>query len=106
MWSFIHIDDAAAATVAALERGEPGIYNVVDDEPAPVKRLAARACASRSTRSRRGTSRPGWPGIVGGEETVGAMTQHPRRVEREGEAGAGWTPRYASWRDGFRTGLA
>jgi nucleoside-diphosphate-sugar epimerase len=37
IWSFVHLDDAAAATVLALERGEPGIYNVVDDEPAPVR---------------------------------------------------------------------
>ena len=43
VWSFVHVDDAAAATVAAIERGEPGIYNVVDDEPAPVARVAARA---------------------------------------------------------------
>ena len=43
VWSFIHIDDAAAATVAAVEHGATGIYNVVDDEPAPVERLAADA---------------------------------------------------------------
>ena len=43
VWSFIHIDDAATATVAAVERGAPGIYNVVDDEPAPVSRVAAGA---------------------------------------------------------------
>ena len=43
MWSLVHIDDAAAATVAAIEGGPPGIYNVVDDAPAPVVRVAARA---------------------------------------------------------------
>ena len=37
VWSLVHIEDAAAATVAAIERGEPGIYNIVDDEPAPVR---------------------------------------------------------------------
>ena len=64
MWSFVHIEDAAAATVAAIEHGERGIYNVVDDEPAPVaewlpgageavgaQAAAARAALARAARS-------------------------------------------------------
>jgi nucleoside-diphosphate-sugar epimerase len=61
VWSFVHIDDAAAATAAAVERGAPGIYQIVDDDPAPVSEwLPALAVAAGP--SRHGGSRPGWPG--------------------------------------------
>ena len=68
VWSFVHIDDAAAATLAALERGTPGIYNVVDDEPAPVRAwlpalaeaAGAEAAAAPPALARRG-SRPARP---------------------------------------------
>ena len=62
VWSFIHIDDAAAATVAAVEHGAAGIYNVVDDEPAPGARVAAGAGRARSAPSRRGACRAGSAG--------------------------------------------
>lgn len=57
IWSFIHVEDAAAATVVAVERGEPGIYNVVDDDPAPVRDWMpelARALGAQPPRRRRG----------------------------------------------------
>ena len=54
VWSFVHIDDAAAATLAAIERGAPGIYNVVDDDPAPVREwLPALAAAAGAKPPRR-----------------------------------------------------
>ena len=62
--SFVHLDDAATATVLAVERGEPGVYNVVDDEPAPVREWLP-VLARRSARSRRDVSRAGSPGSSG-----------------------------------------
>lgn len=105
VWSFIHVDDAAAATVAALERGEPGIYNVVDDEPAAVRDwlpVLAEALQAKPPRHV-----PTWLArIVGGQETVSAMTKIRGASNAKAKRQLGWTPRYASWRDGFRTGLA
>jgi nucleoside-diphosphate-sugar epimerase len=57
--SFIHVDDAAAATVAALEHAQPGIYNIADDDPAPVSTWLPELARARSAPSRRGTCRPG-----------------------------------------------
>ena len=62
VWSFVQIEDAAAATVEAIEHGERGVYNVVDDEPAPVARVAARPRRRRSARASRGACRAGWDG--------------------------------------------
>ena len=87
IWSFIHIEDAAEATLAAIEHGAPGIYNIVDDDPAPVSEwlpeLAGdrrRGAAAPSARARRS------PG--GGQARGGDDDQDPRGVEREGEARA------------------
>jgi nucleoside-diphosphate-sugar epimerase len=105
VWSFIHIDDAAAATVAALERGEPGIYNVADDEPAAVKEwlpVLAEAVDAKPPRHV-----PTWLArIVGGEATVTAMTRLRGASNAKAKRELGWRPRYASWREGFKTGLA
>jgi nucleoside-diphosphate-sugar epimerase len=60
IWSFTHIDDAASATVAALDHGKPGVYNVVDDEPAPVSEWLPYLAQARLVRSHRGGCRPGW----------------------------------------------
>jgi nucleoside-diphosphate-sugar epimerase len=101
-WSFIHADDAAAATVAALERGTPGIYNVVDDEPAragdwlPV--YAEALGAKRPLRL------PAWIGrLAGGTVTVMGMTEQRGASNAKAKLELGWQPRYPSWRDGFRT---
>jgi len=103
LFSFIHIEDAAGATVAACERGEPGIYNVVDDEPATVAEwLPAYAEAL-------GAKRP-WkvPGFIGrllggtaARMTVGLRGASNAKARRE----LGWEPRYPSWRSGFREAL-
>lgn len=105
VWSFIHIDDAAAATVAALEHGESGIYNVVDDEPAAVKDwlpVLAEAIDAKPPRHI-----PTWLArIVGGEATVAAMVGLRGSSNAKAKRELGWSPKYASWRDGFRSGLA
>ena len=80
MYSWLHVEDAASAAVAALQRGAPGIYNVVDDEPAPQPRVAAGACAGAARRSARGGA--------GAASTVRPGDVDARRVQREGQARA------------------
>src|SRR5829696_4313912 len=74
VWSMVHITDAASATVAAIERGKPGIYNVADDEPAPVREILlelARALGARPPRRV-----PAWPvRLLAGEAAVNMMTE-------------------------------
>jgi 2-alkyl-3-oxoalkanoate reductase len=104
VWSMVHITDAASATVAAIERGKPGIYHVADDEPAPVRevlRELARALGARPPRRV-----PAWPvRLLAGKGAVEIMTQargiSSEKIKRELD----WTPRYPSWRRGFAEGL-
>jgi nucleoside-diphosphate-sugar epimerase len=100
VWSFIHIDDAATATVAALERGEPGVYNVVDDEPAPVREwlpYLARCLGARPPRRV-----PVWLArLLVGEAGVSMMTQIRGSSNAKAKRELGWQPAHASWRDGF-----
>jgi len=103
-WPFIHIADAASATVAAVERGSPGKYNVVDDEPAPLREwLPAFAEAIGAKRPMR------VPKFVA-RLAAGKMATHYGTALR-GASNArfkrefGWEPGYASWREGFREGL-
>jgi len=104
IFSFIHVEDAAAATVAAVERGAAGVYNVVDDEPAPMREwLPAFAEALGAGSPRRV---PLWLAkLVAGRATV-AMTAAMRGASNaKAKRELDWTPRYASWRQGFREGL-
>jgi nucleoside-diphosphate-sugar epimerase len=98
--SFIHLDDAAAATVLALEHDGPAIYNIVDDEPAPVREwlpVLADALGAKPPRHL-----PVWlarlfagePGVMLGTEARGASNAKAKRE-------LGWTLRYPSWRQGF-----
>ena len=100
MTSWIHLEDAAAATVLALEQGGPAIYNVVDDEPAPVREwlpVLAHALGAKPPRRF-----PAWlarlfagdAAVIMGTEARGASNA---KLKRELD----WTPRYSSWRDGF-----
>jgi nucleoside-diphosphate-sugar epimerase len=100
IWSFVHLDDAAAATVLALERGEPGIYNVVDDEPAPVREwLPALAAAIGAKPPRRV---PRWVArIVAGEAGVALMTEIRGASNAKAKRELDWTLKYPSWRQGF-----
>jgi nucleoside-diphosphate-sugar epimerase len=105
IWSFIHIDDAAQATLAAVEHGERGIYNVVDDDPAPVAEwLPAVAGAVGAKPPRR---LPRWLGRIAAGELVTVMMTDVRGASNaKAKREFGWRPRYASWRDGFASGLA
>jgi nucleoside-diphosphate-sugar epimerase len=104
VWSFIHIEDAAAATVAAVESGAAGIYNVVDDDPAPVSEwvpeLAAAVGAKRPLRV------PRWVGrLAAGEWATVAMTEIRGAANDKAKRELDWQLRYASWRQGFAKGL-
>jgi nucleoside-diphosphate-sugar epimerase len=104
VWSFIHIEDAAAATVAAVEGGPAGIYNVVDDEPAPVSEwapvLAAAVGAKRPLRV------PRWVGrLAAGDWATVAMTELRGAANGKAKHELGWQLRYPSWRQGFAKGL-
>lgn len=105
IWSFIEVTDAAAATAAAVERGAPGVYNVVDSDPAPVAEwlpyLARVAGAKPPLRV------PAWLGRpVAGELVVAQMTTVRGSSNEKARKELGWAPRYASWREGFRAWAA
>jgi nucleoside-diphosphate-sugar epimerase len=104
VWSFVHIEDAALATRAAIESGSRGIYNVVDDEPAPVAVWLpelARVLGAKPPRRI-----PIWLGRIAiGEVGISMMTQIRGMSNAKANRELGWQPRYKSWRDGFRTGL-
>jgi nucleoside-diphosphate-sugar epimerase len=100
---FIHVDDAAAATVAAIERGAPGVYNIVDDEPAAAREwipdLAAVIGAPKPRRIPKFVAR-----LLAGRLAAMATQMQPV-TNAKAKAELGWQPRYASWRDGFRAEL-
>jgi nucleoside-diphosphate-sugar epimerase len=104
VWSFIHLDDAASATVAALERGAPGIYNVVDDEPAAVREWLPYFAQCVGAKPPRKV--PVWLArLLVGEVGVSMMTQVRGCSNAKAKRELDWRPRYASWRDGFREGV-
>jgi nucleoside-diphosphate-sugar epimerase len=105
VWSFVHIDDAAAATVAAVERGKRGVYNITDDDPAPVSTwLPALAVAAGAKPPRHV---PAWLGrLFAGEAAVVAMTELRGASNEKAKRELGWTPRHPSWREGFVSALA
>jgi 2-alkyl-3-oxoalkanoate reductase len=105
VWSWVHVDDAAVATAAAVERGRRGIYNVVDEEPAPVAEwlpyLAEALGAKKPLRI------PAWLGrVVAGEVPVQWMTSGRGASNAKAERELGWQPTWRSWRQGFRSALA
>lgn len=102
--SLIHVDDAAAATVAALDRGTPGVYNVVDDEPAPVREwLPVYAQAIGAAPPRRV---PAFVARFAAGRFAVAMSRDLRGASNaKAKRELGWSPRYASWRDGFAAEL-
>ncbi|HEU4450477.1 MAG TPA: NAD(P)-dependent oxidoreductase [Gaiellaceae bacterium] len=100
VWSFVHLDDAAAATVLALERGEPGIYNVVDDEPAPVRAWLPALAEALGARPPRRVPRL-LARLVAGEAGVVLMTESRGASNARAKRLLGWTPRHPSWRQGF-----
>jgi nucleoside-diphosphate-sugar epimerase len=104
IWSFLHVEDAASAAVAALDRGAPGVYNIVDDEPAPVSQwLPALTSAVGSKPPLR---LPAWLGrLVAGGAAVSMMTQIRGSSNAKARRELGWEPAWPSWRDGFARGL-
>jgi nucleoside-diphosphate-sugar epimerase len=101
IFSFIHVDDAAAATVAAVDRGSPGIYNITDDDPAAVSewlpQYADALGAKKPYRVPRFVGR-----MAAGQYAVMLMTELRGASNERAKAELGWRPRYASWRQGFR----
>jgi nucleoside-diphosphate-sugar epimerase len=104
VWSFLHIEDAAGATVAAVDNGGPGIYNVVDDEPAPVREwlpfLAEQLGAKKPMRVPRFVGR-----LLAGEALVVMMIEIRGGSNAKAKSELGWQPRWATWRVGFAKGL-
>jgi len=99
-WSFIHVEDAAAATLAVLDHGSSGVYNVVDDDPAPAREwlpVYARAVGAKPP-----LRVPAWLGrLGGGRAAVAGMTTQRAASNEKARRELEWTPRYSSWRDGF-----
>jgi nucleoside-diphosphate-sugar epimerase len=103
--SWIHLDDAASATVLAVEQKVTGLFSIVDDEPAPASEwlpyLAAIAGAKRPLRV------PTWLArLLAGDLAVIMMTQGRGFSNAKAKAELGWTLQYPSWRDGFKAALA
>jgi len=105
VWSFIHIEDAADATVAAVEHGRRGVFHVVDDEPAPVAEwlpVVAEAVGARPPRH--------FPRLVArvlaGEAATVMMTEVRGASNAKARRELGWQPRHASWREGFAEAAA
>lgn len=105
IWSFIHVDDAANATKLAIERGTPGIYNIVDDDPAEVSVWLPQLASTIGAKAPRHI--PAWLArLLVGEAGVSVMTRVRGSSNAKAKRDLGWQPKYASWREGFRDGLS
>jgi nucleoside-diphosphate-sugar epimerase len=104
VWSFIHIDDAARATMAALGHEGAGAYNIVDDDPAPVAdwlpALAGAVKAPKPWRVPAAIAR-----LAAGQYGVSVMTEGQGASNELAKRDLGWQPTHASWREGFHTAL-
>jgi nucleoside-diphosphate-sugar epimerase len=105
IWSFLHVADAATATAAAIEHGSPGLYNVVDDEPATVAEwlpFLAQAVGGKPPHHI-----PAWLGrLAAGEVGISMMTQVRGCTNAKARRELGWQLQFPSWRLGFTRGLA
>ena len=99
VWSFVHVEDAAEATVAAVERGR-GIYNIVDDEPAPVAEWLPEVAAAFGAKPPRHVPRVVGR-LVAGEAATVMMTEVRGASNEKAKRELGWQPRHRSWREGF-----
>ncbi len=101
IFSFVHVEDAASATAAAVERGAPGAYNVVDDEPAPMSEWAPAFAAAIGAKKPFRVST--WIArLVAGAGAVAMATQLRGASNAKAKRELGWQPSYSSWRQGFR----
>ncbi len=104
VWSLIHIRDAASATAAAVERGAPGVYNIVDDEPVRASVLLPELAKAIGAKPPRHV--PRWLGqLLAGDPAVIMMTSLRGSSNEKAKRELGWTPSYPSWREGLRDGL-
>jgi nucleoside-diphosphate-sugar epimerase len=104
VWSWTHVDDAASAAVAALDHGNPGLYNITDDDPAPVADwlpyLAEMVGAKPPMRV------PRWLGrLLAGAVATQWMTEGRGSSNAKARRELDWQPKWSSWREGFRDGL-
>ena len=103
--SYIHLDDDPTATVLALEAGKPGIYNIVDDDPAPLREwlpVLAEVLGAKPPRHL-----PAWLArLIAGQAGVNMGTQVPGASNAKAKREMGWTLRYPSWRQGFAAAYA
>jgi 2-alkyl-3-oxoalkanoate reductase len=100
LFSFVHVDDAASATAAAVERGAPGVYNVVDDEPAPLREwlpVYAQAIGAKPPRRV-----PVWLARLAAGPMATVVNHQPGAANAKAKRELGWEPRWTSWRQGFR----
>ena len=104
-WSFVHIADAAEATALALNHGSRGVYNVVDDEPAPVAEWLPEVARQLGAKPPRRV--PRWLGrILAGEAAAIMMTEVRGASNEKAKRELGWAPAHPSWREAMATGSA
>jgi nucleoside-diphosphate-sugar epimerase len=101
VWSFVHIADAAAATLAAIEHGRRGIYQIVDDDPAPVREWLPQIAAELGAPAPRHV--PRWLGrLLAGDVVVEMMTEIRGASNAKAKRELGWQPAHPSWRGQLR----
>lgn len=101
IWSFLHIDDAVEATLLATRAGEPGVYNLADDEPSAVRDWLPAFAASIGAAPPRRV--PAWLGrLIAGSVAVHLMTRVRGASNEKAKRELGWSPRFPSWRQGFQ----
>jgi nucleoside-diphosphate-sugar epimerase len=105
VWSFVHVDDAAHAAVDALDHGAPGIYNVVDDDPAPTRVWIPELAQIIGAKPPRHV--PRWlTRIFAGPAMAAWSTEFPGASNLKAKRELGWSPSFESWREGFRDTLS
>jgi nucleoside-diphosphate-sugar epimerase len=103
-WSFLHIADAASATLATVEARSPGLYNICDDEPAPVSEWLLFLASVIGAKTPRRI--PGWLGRMAiGSHGVALMTEIRGASNRKAKSQMDWKLKWPTWRKGFREGL-
>ena len=104
VFSFIHVEDAADATVAAVERGAPGIYNITDDDPAPMSEWVPAFAEAAGAKAPRRV--PAWlVRLVAGKDAAAFALELPGASSKKAKRELGWQPTHPSWRSGFAESL-
>ena len=103
--SWVHLDDAASATVLAVEQKASGVFNIVDDDPAPANAWLPYLAECAGAKPPRRV--PVWLArLLAGEVAVGMMTEGRGFSNAKAKRELGWELRYPSWREGFKEGLS